>query len=138
MNLLFISRAHPPIIGGIENQNEALVRHLSTLVTCNKIINKHGKKALPLFIPWAIILGLFKLKSSDQILLGDGVTAIIGWFIKLFSNKPVTCVLHGLDITWGNPVYQNLWVRFFFKRIDHFIAVSHSTQEIAIAAGIPA
>ena len=137
MNLLFISRAHPPIIGGIENQNEALVRHLSTLVTCNKIINKHGKKALPLFIPWAIILGLFKLKSSDQILLGDGVTAIIGWFIKLFSNKPVTCVLHGLDITWGNPVYQKLWVRFFFKRIDHFIAVSHSTQEIAIAAGVP-
>jgi glycosyltransferase involved in cell wall biosynthesis len=137
MNLLFISRAHPPIIGGIENQNEALVRHLSTLVTCNKIINKHGKKALPLFIPWAIILGLFKLKSSDQILLGDGVTAIIGWFIKLFSNKPVTCILHGLDITWRYPIYQKLWVHFFFKKIDHFIAVSRSTKEIAMAAGVP-
>jgi len=138
MNLLFISRAHPPVIGGIENQNEALARHLSKLVNCNKIVNIHGKKALPLFISWAIILSLFKLKSSDQILLGDGVAAIIGWFIKLFSNKPVTCILHGLDITWDNPVYQKLWVGFFFKRIDHFIAVSHSTQEIAIAAGIPA
>jgi glycosyltransferase involved in cell wall biosynthesis len=138
MSILFISRAHPPTVGGIENQNEALIRHLSNLVPCKKIINLHGKKALPFFIPWAIITGLIKLRASDQVLLGDGVAAIIGWFIKLFSNKPISCVLHGLDITWDNPIYQKLWISFFFNKIDQFVAVSHSTKEIAIGAGIPA
>jgi len=137
MKILFISRAFPPIVGGIENQNEALVRYLSKRITCNKIVNTYGKKALPLFIPWAILSGLLNLKNADQLLLGDGVAAIIGWFIKLFTNKPVTCILHGLDITWRNRIYQRIWVRFFFKKIDHFIAVSHSTKSIAIDAGIP-
>lgn len=137
MKILFISRTYPPTIGGIENQNEALARHLSNFLVCTLIVNKHGKKALPFFIPWAIIIGLYKIRSSDQLLLGDGVAVIVGWFIKLFSNKPVCCVLHGLDITWGNPLYQKLWVSFFFKKIDHFIAVSHSTKTIAINAGIP-
>ncbi|AGS40565.1 glycosyltransferase family 4 protein [Cycloclasticus zancles] len=138
MNVLFISRAHPPTIGGIENQNEALVRHLSSLVRCQTIINRHGKKALPLFIPWAVITGLIKIKNADQVLLGDGVAAIVGWFLKSFSNKPVSCILHGLDITWNNSVYQKFWICFFFKKIDYFIAVSHSTKDIAISAGIPA
>ena len=137
MNVLFISRAHPPTIGGIENQNEALARHLSNLVACQKVINLHGKKALPFFIPWAMIAGLIKARNSEHILLGDGLAAVIGWFIKLFSNKPVSCILHGLDITWDNPIYQRWWVSFFFKKIDHFIAVSHSTKDIAINAGIP-
>lgn len=137
MKLLFISRAFPPVIGGIENQNEALARHLSKQINCDQVVNRYGKKALPLFIPWAIILGSIKAKQADQILLGDGVAAIIGWFIKLFSNKPVACILHGLDITWGNSLYQKLWVNFFFNKIDLFIAVSQSTKAIAIKAGIP-
>lgn len=138
MNILFISRAYPPTIGGIENQNEALARHLSKQLNCTKITNPYGKKALALFIPWAIIRGLLHLRSSDQVLLGDGVAAIIGWFIKLFSNKPISCIAHGLDVTWKNPLYQKLWVHFFFKKIDHFIAVSQSTKQTAIKAGVPA
>jgi len=137
MKLLFISRAFPPTIGGIENQNEALLRYLSQRISCKSIVNTHGKKGLGLFIPRAILQSLFRIKKIDQILLGDGVAAVIGWFIKLLSNKPVTCILHGLDITWDNPVYQTLWVKFFFKKIDHFIAVSQSTRSIAIEAGIP-
>jgi len=137
VELLFISRAFPPTIGGIENQNEALARHLSKISNCRVIANKRGKKALPLFIPFAFINTLIRLKRTDIILLGDGVTAIIGWLIKLVSNKPVVCVLHGLDVTWQNKVYQKLWVSFYFKKIDHFIAVSQSTKEITINAGIP-
>jgi len=137
MKLLFISRTFPPTVGGIENQNEALARYLSELTSCKKITNPYGKKALPFFIPWAIVTGLIGIRKYDQLLLGDGVAAIIGWFIKLFSNKPVSCILHGLDVTWDNPLYQKLWISFFFKKIDHFIAVSNSTKTIAIKAGIP-
>jgi len=137
MRVLFISRAYPPIIGGIENQNEALARHLAKVSNCQVIANKYGKKALPFFIPFAFINTLIQLKKTDIILLGDGVAAIIGWLIKLVTNKPMVCVLHGLDVTWQNKVYQKLWVSFFFKKIDHFIAVSQSTKDITIKAGIP-
>ncbi|OUR83150.1 TetR family transcriptional regulator [Cycloclasticus sp. 46_120_T64] len=137
MRVLFISRAYPPTIGGIENQNEALARHLAKVSNCQVIANKYGKKALPFFIPLTLIKAIMLLKKIDIILLGDGVAAIIGWLIKLVTNKPVVCVLHGLDVTWQNKVYQKLWVSFFFNRIDHFIAVSQSTKEITIKAGIP-
>jgi len=137
MRILFISRAYPPTIGGIENQNEALARHLEKVANCQVIANKYGKKALPFFIPFAFINTLIQLKKTDIILLGDGVAAIIGWLIKLVSNKPVVCVLHGLDVTWQNKVYQKFWVSLFFKKIDHFIAVSQSTKDITIKTGIP-
>jgi len=61
MKLLFISRTFPPTIGGIENQNEALTRYISKQISCEKIVNRYGKKALPIFIPWAIITGLLRL-----------------------------------------------------------------------------
>jgi len=137
MRVLFISRAYPPTIGGIENQNEALARHLAKVSGCQVIANKYGKKALPFFIPFAFINTLIHLKRTDIILLGDGVAAIIGWLIKLVTNKPVVCVLHGLDVTWQNKVYQKIWISLFFKKIDHFIAVSQSTKDITIKAGIP-
>lgn len=137
MRVLFISRAYPPAIGGIENQNEALARYLSKISSCRVIANKNGKKALPFFIPFTIISTLTQLKRTDIILLGDGILAAVGWLIKLVTKKPVVCVLHGLDVTWKNKVYQKLWVSFFFKKIDLFIAVSHSTKDITEKKGIP-
>ncbi|PCI70850.1 MAG: hypothetical protein COB26_01935 [Piscirickettsiaceae bacterium] len=138
MRVLFISRAYPPLVGGIENQNEALGRYLSKTTKCSIIANTAGKAALAYFVPYAATKAILKRHSTDIILLGDGVAAIIGWLIKLFTKKPVVCILHGLDITWNNFIYQTLWVHFFFKKIDHFVTVSHSTREIAIKAGIPA
>lgn len=138
MNILFISRAHPPVIGGIENQNEAVGRWLSKVARCHSIINTRGKRFLPFFIPWAIIKGIVVARQADVILLGDGVAAIIGWSIKIFyPSKPVVTILHGLDVTYRNRLYQGLWIGVFFSRIDRFIAVSRSTADIAIAKGVP-
>jgi hypothetical protein len=49
MRVLFVARAFPPIIGGIENQNEALARYLAKKAKVKNIVNKKGKKWLPVF-----------------------------------------------------------------------------------------
>jgi len=137
MRVLFVARAFPPIIGGIENQNEALTRYLAKKATVTNIVNTKGKKWLPVFLPYAVLMSLLNLRKVDIVILGDGVCAPIGWVLKLVSKKPVVCVLHGLDITWQNTLYQALWVKFFLKRLDRFIAVSRSTKELALHAGLP-
>ncbi len=48
-NILFISRAYPPIIGGIENQNYGIAKSLSKIAPVKIIANKRGKKFLPFF-----------------------------------------------------------------------------------------
>jgi phosphatidylinositol alpha-1,6-mannosyltransferase len=137
MKILFISRAYPPIVGGIENQNWELGKWLGKIAEVKIIANKKGKKFLPFFLPYAIIKSLIIARHYDAILLGDGVLSVVGWKIKLFYNKPVICVVHGLDITFKNFIYQKFWVGFFLKKMDKIIAVGNETLKIALHKGIP-
>ncbi len=132
LKILFVSRAYPPVIGGIENQNEAIGRWLSKSADCQIIANRGGKHWLPLFIPIAVIRSLILMRKQDVLLLGDGVVSIIGWFVRLlYPSKRIVCILHGLDVTYSSPIYQKFWVQLFFRAINHFIAVSQSTAELA-------
>lgn len=149
LKILFISRAYPPVVGGIENQNYELGRHLGQLTPTTVLANKHGRKFLPLFAPYALLKTLFSLRRYDAILLGDGVLAFVAWTVKLFSNKPVICVIHGLDVNYNSAslkvwyekllitLYQNIWVKIFLPRVDHFIAVGNETARVAMEKGIP-
>ena len=134
--LHFISRAFPPVIGGIENQNHSIYTHLKKHFNLSYSINKKGKKALPLFLPLAFIKLVFQ-KNTTSILLGDGVLTILSWFSKVFFKKNrVICIVHGLDITYSNKIYQRFWISKFFKSVDTFIAVSTNTKNILISKGI--
>lgn len=134
--ILFISRAYPPVTGGIENQNYELSVWLPKLTETKTIANTRGKKFLPVFLPYCAIKSLFLLKNYDAILLGDGVLTIIGWFLKLFYKKPTICIVHGLDLTFKNNLYQKLWVNFFVKKMEKLIAVGNETKRVAIEKGI--
>lgn len=150
MRILFISRAYPPVTGGIENQNFELSKWLPTVdgVEVETIANTRGRKFLPLFAPYALIKTFFLLPKYDAILLGDGVLAFLAWSVKLFSKKPIISVVHGLDINYNSAslgvwyekalvsVYQKLWVGVFLKKIDFFIAVGNETVRVAIEHGI--
>ena len=138
MKVLFISRAYPPVIGGIENQNYAISKWLCDVMEVKTIANTGGKKNLPFFLPKAFFLAWREAKSHDAILLGDGVLSVIGWMLKILTRKPVISILHGLDITYPLFLYQYLWVGFFLRRLDHLVAVSRHTKEIAIEYGLPA
>ena len=112
MKILFISRAYPPIVGGIENQNYELGKWLGKITDVKIIANKKGKKFLPFFLPYAIVKSLIIARKYDAILLGDGVLGIVAYKLKFFyAKKPIICVIHGLDLTFKSAIYQKLWVK---------------------------
>ena len=138
MKILFISRAYPPVTGGIENQNYALSVWLGRFASITTIANHHGKKMLLLFIPYATLRVLFTAHRYDVVLLGDGVLAITGYMLKLlYPKKLVVVIVHGLDLMYENGVYQALWVKRFLPSLDMLIAVSGETRAAAIAKNIP-
>jgi len=143
MKILFISRAFPPITGGIENQNAALAEWLPKHATVRTLANHGGKAALPWFLPWVLLKSLFLLRNYDAVLLGDGVLAPLGFVLKLFyPKKIVASVLHGLDITFAakpgllSRVYATINIPCL-RKLDVIITVSRETKETAEKAGIP-
>lgn len=136
MRVLFVSRAFPPVVGGIEQQNADLARFLGNECELTLIANRRGKRFLPFFYPWAILQALWLLPKHDALLLGDGVLALLGAITKLFNpRKAVVSVFHGLDITYPFPLYQTFWVKRFFRSLDGAIAVSHATKNEAVKHG---
>jgi len=136
MRLLFISRAFPPVVGGIEKQNFELASSLGKLVDIDLLANRRGKKFLPFFLPFAAFFSLWKARKADYVLLGDAVLSPIGLLLSVMLNKPVFCIVHGLDITFRNPFYQKVIVRFCLPRLAGLIAVGNATRDLAIAKGI--
>ena len=140
MKLLFISRAYPPVVGGIENHNYELAKRFPESAETTLLVNTRGKKFLPFFLPYALLKTLFTARQYDAILLGDGVLAIIGFFVRLTTKKPtrpiIGSVIHGLDVTYRNTVYQMLWVRMFLPSLHCLIAVSEETKNVAIQYGL--
>ncbi len=139
MKILFISRAFPPVVGGIENHNYALSQWLPIHVETKTLVNRLGKKFLPLFLPFASIYALIILLRRDTLLLGDGVLGIVGWFVKAFygNKRRVVCIIHGLDLTYPLPLYQKLWVGHFIPACDQLIAVGNETIRAGVIRGIP-
>lgn len=137
MNILFISRAHPPVIGGIEKQNHEIGKALAAITSTTIIANTRGKRMLPLFLPYALFRALLVIHRHDAVLLGDGVLGVVGYLLKLVSTKPVVCILHGLDLTYSSTLYQKLWVKVFLPRMDRLIAVGNATIRQGTLRGLP-
>lgn len=136
--IFFVSRAFPPVLGGIENHNHQLSQWLAREVPVVLLANRHGKKALPLFALYALVVLLLRVRRDDVVLLGDGVLAPCGWLVRRLRGVRVIGIVHGLDLTWTNRVYQTLWVGRFLPGLSGLIAVSQATREEAIARHIPA
>ncbi len=136
--ILFISRAFPPVIGGIENMNYELSIWLPKYSQTTTIANTLGKIALPIFIPITMLKLIFLSKKYDAILLGDGLLAVLAWWIKKINKKAkITCIAHGLDITYDNPLYQIFWTSYFFSKCDKFICVGNQTIKELVNREVP-
>lgn len=138
MKILFISRTYPPIIGGIEKQNYDIAKSLSAIAEVTVLANTKRGIILPFFALYAFFYALLGLKKFDVILLGDGALSILGFFLKIFTVKPIVSIVHGLDITYSSRVYQNFWIKVFIKKLDALIAVGNETIRQGIARNIPA
>lgn len=143
MKILFISRAFPPITGGIENQNAALAKWLPKHATVQTLANHGGKASLPWFLPWVLLKSLFLLPQHDAVLLGDGVLAPLGYIQKLFfPEKIVASVVHGLDLTFAtkpgfvSKLYASINIPCL-RKLDFIVPVSQETALVAESLGVP-
>lgn len=148
-NILFISRAYPPVTGGIENQNFGLAKSLSEITPTTVIANTRGKKFLPIFLPYVCIRMLFSFWRYDAILLGDGVMAPLtwpvqwtSWFLPRSKRPKIATVLHGLDVTFfRKPGFLSTIYRLVnipaLRTLDLLIAVGNQTIEEAVSVGVP-
>lgn len=127
--VFFVSRAFPPVVGGIENHNFYLLSMLEKSLPVVAIVNRHGKKFLPVFFLVALIRLFFAGRKGDVIFLGDGVLAPLGWVLKKLKKMRIAVVIHGLDVTYDSRIYQYLWVGKFIPSLDALVAVSRSTKD---------
>lgn len=139
MKILFVSRAYPPVVGGMERHNFELSRHLAKISEMRIIANRHGKIFLPFFLPYASVKAVFLMRKFDILILGDGVMAVAGYLTKLFYRKKrkVVCVLHGLDVTYRFWLYRAFWVKRFIPALDKLMAVGNETIRQGVKRGIP-
>ena len=142
MKILFISRAYPPIVGGIEMQNFGIAQALSKISQTKIIANKKGKKNLLPFLFWATLKSLFILNNYDIVLFGDGVLSPLGAILKFFyRRKKFISIIHGLDITFAHKksllgkIYRMINIPCH-KRLDKLIMVGQETIREAVKIGI--
>lgn len=144
MRILFISRAFPPITGGIENQNAALAEWLPKHATVRTLANHGGKAALPFFTIRTFFQGLFLIPKYDAVLLGDGVLAPLGFAFRVFFwKKTIAVVLHGLDLTFATkkgllPTLYACMNIPCLKTLSLYIPVSQETRVVAEKIGLSA
>lgn len=143
LRILFISRAFPPVMGGVEMQNYGISKALSSLATVTLLANKKGKKFLPAFLPIALLKSIFLFQKHDAVILGDGVLSPLGVILKLFyPKKKVICIIHGLDVTFAlkNSLLGRIYKAINIpsqKKMDKLIMVGNETLREAEKAGIP-
>lgn len=138
MKILFLTRVHPPVTGGLENQSYNLINNFKKI---NKetfsIINTKGKKALPYFLPYAYAkaLRLIKKHKITHVHLSDGVMALIGARLKKKTGVKVAVTIHGLDVTFDNKYYQKI-IPKRINELDKVICISENTKKECLKKGI--
>ncbi len=132
MNILYITRKHPPSSGGMENLSYQLNSALSKISRTRKISWGGSQKWLPFFLPYAFIKACAhcRKRDTDIIHLGDPALGIIGALLKKIFNIPVAVTCHGLDLTYPNILYQKYLDKFFGK-MDAYICISSYAQKLA-------
>ncbi len=135
LSILFISRKHPPSVGGMQRLSYQLVTHMRARATVQTITCGGSQLALPLFLVAAFLRGLFLARRVQVIHAGDPLVTPVALALARLYRLPVVVTVHGLDITFNFPGYQAL-VPPLVRRCDHVICISAGTHADAIARGI--
>lgn len=93
-----------------------------------------SQKHLVWFLPYAFLRVAITAGRYDVIHLGDAVLSPLGLLPRALFRRPIAVSVHGLDLTFPNPLYQ-AYLRVFL-RAQAFIANSDSTRRLAEARGL--
>jgi glycosyltransferase involved in cell wall biosynthesis len=137
MNILFISRKYPPIIGGMENYAYSLHKQFQKNHHVYSIILTKSQLNLIWFIPWCLLKGTFLVvtKKIDIVYIGDGVLSSVALYFQKFLRKNVVITIYGLDVIYNKFFYQKM-IRFFLPKLKTIIAISHATMNEALKRGV--
>ncbi|MFZ2970797.1 MAG: glycosyltransferase family 4 protein [Minisyncoccia bacterium] len=136
MRILYISRKHPPSVGGMEKVSYEIHKRLSKLSDVESVIWGGSNKWLFIILPFFVLKSVLILltKRIDVIYLADGSISPIMLFVMIFK-KPIVVTIHALDITYKNGFYQRIIPRCV-KRADRVICVSNYTEDECKKRGI--
>lgn len=136
MNLLFITRKYPPVVGGMEKFSYNFFTYISKLTPAILIALRKSQKYLIFFYLYLFVKVLFiNRKHVNIIHFGDALLSPLGVFIKCVKKIPVTVTVHALDVIFPNKLYQ-LIIPKCLKRLDRIICVSNETMKECIKRGI--
>src|ERR1035437_3043234 len=110
VKILFITRKYPPSTGGMELVAYDLSQALGAKIDL-RLVKWGGSGrllAVVVALPYLFIKAFFALLRGgiDVIHVQDGLLAPIAYLLSKLSGKPYAVVLHGLDVTYGNPLYK--------------------------------
>jgi phosphatidylinositol alpha-1,6-mannosyltransferase len=149
---LLVTRNFPPLLGGMENVNQRLLRELAEewqIALCGpagcgahapEAIDVRETKINPL---WRFLLGttfraiaMARRLRPTLVLAGSGLVAPIAWAAARLSGGKYVVYLHGLDIIVASPVYQMFWLPFI-RACDLALVNSENSAGLAIGKGVP-
>lgn len=128
MKVLFLTRKYPPSVGGMESFAYGLSRAYLKLDPAAQIWKWGGSRW---HLVWWLPLMAVRLsltRTADTIHLLDGVMVLLAPFARLY-NRRVVVTIHGLEVTFQNPVYQWLFVRGL-RRVQAIVSVSTATAKL--------
>jgi phosphatidylinositol alpha-1,6-mannosyltransferase len=130
--VLFITRKYPPMVGGLET----LSYHLTTGFPEPKRIVALGRlqRHLLWFLPYTTLKVLLTGWRYDLIHVGDPMLALVASVARSVWHRKVVVGVHGLDLVYGNRLYQ--WYLDKFLSADTFVAISDATRGIAENRGL--
>ncbi|MDD5627218.1 MAG: glycosyltransferase family 4 protein [Patescibacteria group bacterium] len=139
MRILFITRKHPPSVGGMQNLSYNLIQNFLKQGRergdqIETIILNRSQWHLFWWFPYALFLTLAKARTMDIVHLGDPVLSLIGFLARVFYHKAVVVTIHGLDVTFNLFLYQ-WYLKLFGRKFDRYICISSYALEEARKVG---
>ncbi len=134
MNILFISRAYGEHAGGMERLSYELIKSFPEATT---IVNetKPGASLFStrlqsiIFVVSVLPKAIIASKHADIVHIGDPVLSFVGWCIARIRHIHVVVTVHGLDVSYSNPVYQT-YLKLFCRSFSHYIAISEHARQL--------
>lgn len=137
MKVLFVSRKHPPSVGGMQRLSHQLISEMRQRVTVTAVTWGRTQKLLPVFWVYALWCSLVVVaRGVDLVHIGDPVLSPIGWIVKKLFRVPVVVTVHGLDVTFPLLVYQWIIPRLL-RQLDCLICISAATRRACVDRGVP-
>lgn len=137
MNILFMTRKFPPSKGGMQNFAYDLYTSLDERADVQLIKWSGSNKLLPLIVPYFFVKACWIMIRDDVDIIHsqDGVLSVLGFALGRIFRKPYAVVLHGLDITYSNALFQSL-IPPFVHKADVVFCISHAAADEAVKRGV--